>query len=102
MPDGYWDLRTEPVVVDGMYWPTTACRRCGKRFAPYMEAVPTEDAGNYCWGHCAGCDTLRGQLAALVARIDVAAKTYADLRDAAYSGVELAAILRALVDGSDA
>lgn len=51
MPDGYWDLRTEGVVVDGLWWPATQCSTCLKRFAPYKVAVPTEHADEYCWGH---------------------------------------------------
>lgn len=57
-PDGYWDLRTEPVVVDGLMWPVTACAECGKRFPPYMAAVPSNETGDYCWGHCVNCKNL--------------------------------------------
>jgi hypothetical protein len=49
LPAGYWDLRTEPVVVDGLMWPVTACSTCGKRFPPYKAAVPIEVADEYCW-----------------------------------------------------
>lgn len=50
-PDGYWDLRTAPVVVDGVMWPVTACAECGKRFPPYMAPVPAVSHDEYCWGH---------------------------------------------------
>jgi len=55
-PEGYWDYRTEPVVVDGLWWPPTACSRCGKWFPPYKAGVPVADSDRYCWGHHEGSE----------------------------------------------
>lgn len=36
------------------------CEQCGKKPVPYMVAIPTEHAGEYCWGPQAHeIDTLR-------------------------------------------
>jgi len=51
LPDTYWAERTEPEVIDGVWCPATVCGRCSKRFPPYMEAVPSDVADQFCWGH---------------------------------------------------